>query len=376
MKALIDAHMLGSHETGNETYIAGLLEGLAELGSWQAVALPDVRLCPAGHEMHELPPARSNTARLLRDLPSLARDTQASLIHCTYVAPPFSPVPTVVTVHDLSFLRWPEAFTWRERALLGAAVPFCARRARAVIVPSAHARGELVDLLGLPEERIHVTPEGCAPRFAPAAAGRRREALRRYGIDGPYVLAVGNLQPRKNLDRLLSAWRLLRDAAALNGCKLVLAGGYHGRRTPVARLVADHGLHRDVLLVGYVQEEHLPALYSGATVFVHPSVYEGFGLPVLEAMACGTPVACSRTTSLPEVTGAAARTVRPPRRGGRGRRARDTAGRRGPARRVRHTRASPCEGVQLESLRAAHPRRLRSGARLSSTACARRASRS
>ena len=236
MKALIDAHMLGNHETGNETYIAGLLQGLAELGSRQAVALHDARACPPGHETHVLP-GRGNTARLLRELPALARETQASLIHCTYVAPPFSPVPTVVTVHDLSFLRWPEAFTWRDRALLSTAVPYCARRAAALIVPSAHARDEMVGLLGVPEQRIHVTPEGCAPRFAPAPAELCHEALRRYGIDGPYVLAVGNLQPRKNLDRLLSAWRLLRDSAGLSGCTLVLAGGYHGRRAPVARLV-------------------------------------------------------------------------------------------------------------------------------------------
>ncbi len=305
MKALIDAHMLGNHETGNETYIAGLLQGLAELGSRQAVALHDARACPPGHEMHVLP-GRGNTARLLRELPALARETQASLIHCTYVAPPFSPVPTVVTVHDLSFLRWPEAFTWRDRALLSTAVPYCARRAAALIVPSAHARDEMVGLLGVPEQRIHVTPEGCAARFAPAPAELRDEALRRYGIDGPYVLAVGNLQPRKNLDRLLSAWRLLRDSEGLSGCTLVLAGGYHGRRAPVARLVEHHGLSREVLLAGYVHEEHLPALYSAATVFVHPSLYEGFGLPVLEAMACGAPVACSRAASLPEVAGEAA----------------------------------------------------------------------
>jgi glycosyltransferase involved in cell wall biosynthesis len=120
------------------------------------------------------------------------------------------------------------------------------------------------------------------------------------------VLSLGNLQPRKNLGRLLEAWRRLRDAGCLEGHRLVLAGGVHGKREPVERLLADTGLSRDVLLPGRVPQADLPALYSGATAFLYPSLYEGFGLPLLEAMACGTAVACSRAASLPEVAGDAA----------------------------------------------------------------------
>ena len=135
MRALIDAHMLGAHETGNETYIRGLLDGLAQIGSRQVVGVADPCIAVPGHDAHPLA-HRSNTARLLLDLPRMARQVGASLIHGTYVAPPFSPVPTVLTVHDVSFARYPEAFTVRDRALLGTAVPFSARRARAIIVPS------------------------------------------------------------------------------------------------------------------------------------------------------------------------------------------------------------------------------------------------
>jgi glycosyltransferase involved in cell wall biosynthesis len=312
VKALIDAHMLGADETGNETYIRGLLQGLLEIGAPQAVAVRESGLREfahgAGAPAHVVRLLRhsSDVARLLADLPELARSLGASLVHCTYVAPPRCPVPTVVTVHDVSFVRFPEAFTWRDRALLGTAVPYSARRARAVITPSEHARREVVELLGVPERRVHVTPEACGPEFRPVAAAERATALRRCGLDGPYVLSLGNLQPRKNLRRLLEAWRRLQDARCLDGHRLVLAGGAHGKREPVARLVAEAGLGDSVLFPGYVPQADLPALYSGAATFVYPSLYEGFGLPVLEAMACGAPVACSNAASLPEVAGDAA----------------------------------------------------------------------
>jgi glycosyltransferase involved in cell wall biosynthesis len=305
VRALIDAHMLGAHETGNETYIAGLLSGLAELGSRHFAAVARGGIIVPGHDTWVLS-HRSNVGRLLRDLPGMAAQLGASLVHSTYVAPPNSPVPTVVTVHDVSFIRYPSSFSLRDRAMLSTAVPFSAHRAAAVIVPSRHAREEVVELLHLPADRVYVTPEACGAEFAPVAGPVRAAALARYGVDGPYVLAVGNLQPRKNLPRLLRAWRMLRADGLLQGCRLVLAGGYHGRREPLDQLIADLSLAADVLLTGYVEHQDLPALYAGARVFVYPSLYEGFGLPVLEAMACGVPVACSRAASLPEVAGEAA----------------------------------------------------------------------
>jgi len=333
MPVLIDAHMLGAGETGNETYIRGLLGGLLEIGAPQTVAVRESGLRPLAQDAEALANAgrsgfagaqgpadgasapahdvrvlrgRSDVVRLLTQLPALARSTGASLVHCTYAAPPRSPAPTVLTVHDVSFLRYPQAFTLRDRALLGTAVPYSARRAAAVIVPSEHTRGEVIELLHVPAERVHVTPEAADAAFRPVAAAERTGALRRCGIGGPYLLSLGNLQPRKNLPRLLEAWRRLRDAGGLEGHRLVLAGGVHGKREPVSRLVAELGLTGDVVLPGYVDAADLPALYSGATAFVFPSLYEGFGLPVLEAMACGTPVACAEAASLPEVAGDAA----------------------------------------------------------------------
>jgi glycosyltransferase involved in cell wall biosynthesis len=313
VKTLIDAHMLGTGETGNETYVRGLLQGLLEIDAPQVVAVREAGLRELARETATAPPAHdvrvlrgSDVRRLLVELPGLARETGAALIHCTYIAPPRTPVPTVVTVHDASFARYPEAFTLRDRTLLRRAVPYAARRAAAVIAPSEHARSEIVDLLGVPKERVHVTPEACGREFRRLDEVERRPSLRRLGLERPYVLALGNVQPRKNLPRLLAAWFHLRGAGLLADHSLVVAGGTRGKREPLHQLIHDLGLKDDVVLPGYVAQADLPALYSGATVFVFPSLYEGFGLPPLEAMACGTAVACSNAASLPEVTGDAA----------------------------------------------------------------------
>jgi glycosyltransferase involved in cell wall biosynthesis len=294
--------MLGRGETGNETYVAGLLQGLVEIGRPQAVAVTDAPADLCGHRIVGLS-STSDVRRLLVELPQAARRLGVRVLHCTYFAPPAAPCATVVTVHDVSFLRHPEWFTARDRAVLNAGVRLAARRATRIVVPSAHARAELTELLKVPEERIVVTSEATAPHFAPVPEERAQATARRYGIRGPYVLTVGNLQPRKNLRRLLRAWRVLVAAGEHHDCRLVLAGGLHGREEPLADLLADPSIVSTVVLPGHVPNDDLPALYSGAQALVFPSLYEGFGLPVLEAMACGAPVACSNAASLPEVAG-------------------------------------------------------------------------
>jgi alpha-1,3-rhamnosyl/mannosyltransferase len=224
-----------------------------------------------------------------------------------------APCPTVVTIHDLIPLRFP-AYTRGPWHLYAAAfrawAALLARRAAAVITDSAHSQTDLVRLLGLATERVHVIPIGIGEEFQPGLPAEAvAVAIARYGIRGSYLLAVGNFLPHKNLPRLVEAYGLLPEAQRAR-VSLVLAGtpGGHGPARPVdpASLAGP-----DVLRPGFIAPEELPYLYAGATALVCPSLAEGFGLPVLEAMACGTPVVCARAGALPEVAGDAALYVDP-----------------------------------------------------------------
>jgi glycosyltransferase involved in cell wall biosynthesis len=315
LRVLIDGHMLGTGETGNETYLRGLLTGFSEMGQRYMVAVTDPLTDVGEHERVVLP-RRSDVARLLRDMAAAARSHDAQVVHSTYAAPLLRGSASVLTVHDCSFVRHPEWFTLRDRLVLNVGVRTSVKRAARVLVPSGHARDELCTLLGVTPDRVVVTPEGVDSRFAPVpdsathgdgfASAHIDRIIRHLGIHRPYVLAVGNLQPRKNLARLIEAWGLLAEDDSDRGRQLVIAGGFRGRRDGATGLAIQLHIGDRVAFPGFVSDEDLPALYGGADLYVMPSLYEGFGLPVLEAMACGTPVACSNTTSLPEAAGGAA----------------------------------------------------------------------
>ena len=211
----------------------------------------------------------------------------------------------VVTIHDLAFRDCPGAFSRAFTAWYGWLLPRLANRVRRIITVSEFSRQRIVECLQVAPERVCVVPNGVDRRFHPVDPPQRAAVAGRLKLPRRYVLSIGSLEPRKNLRGLLRAWELLGSACA--GCSLVLCGV----RSHVFRDAGLTGLPDDVILPGYVADEHLPALYSGAEMFVYPSLYEGFGLTVLEAMACGTPVVCSSTTSLPEVAGDAAVTVEP-----------------------------------------------------------------
>jgi glycosyltransferase involved in cell wall biosynthesis len=208
------------------------------------------------------------------------------VLHCpTFRAPPRSPVPLVVTVHDLAVLRHPETFNRWTRTYSRVAVPRVARAAARVIAVSEFTRTETVELLGIDSERVRVVPNGIEDAFTadgPAA-------------EGDYVLAVGTLEPRKNLERVAEAARRL-------GAELRVAG---------ARGWGSVALPAHVQALGFVSDEELARLYRGARCLVYPSLYEGFGIPVLEAMACGAPVVTTRGGATEETAGGAAVLVDP-----------------------------------------------------------------
>ncbi|HEY6867860.1 MAG TPA: glycosyltransferase family 1 protein, partial [Candidatus Eisenbacteria bacterium] len=233
------------------------------------------------------------------------------LVHATDVVVPFTGrIPAVVTVHDLSFLRAPDHHTPLNRAALRAIAPRAIRHARLVLADSHATARDLEACYGLPADRIRVVYPGCAlERFRPCPGEDAGPVLARYGIERPYLLFVGTLEPRKNLSGLIDAFELLAQGGLDH--RLVLAGrpGW-GFAAIESRLAAQRSGHR-VIRTGRVAEDDLPALYRAADAFVYPSHYEGFGLPVLEAMACGTPVVTSDRSSLPEVVGEAGLMVDP-----------------------------------------------------------------
>jgi len=219
-------------------------------------------------------------------------------------------VPSVVTLHDLGYLHYPGAHTLKQRLYLNWSTRHSARAARRVLVSSQSTAHDLVTLNQVPEEKIKVAYFGIDPELKPVCdAGRLEELRGRLGIPGPYILHVGRIETRKNLLRLVEAFD--RIATSIPHISLVLAGHPgHGARQVLQRIKA-LTLTERVRLPGYVAAADLPALYSGALVYAFPSLYEGFGFPALEAMACGTPVVCSGVSSLPELVEDAALIVPP-----------------------------------------------------------------
>ncbi len=234
----------------------------------------------------------------------------ATLFHATeHLLLPVRGVPTVLTVHDLIFRHLPEHHKPLNRWYLNATLPLYCRRADHIIVVSEATRRDLMAAYNLPAEKITVIHEAADPRFKLPAPGAVARVRMSYGLPEEYLLYVGTIEPRKNLPRLLHAWEPLYMAG--EAPPLVIVGRRGWLADDFYAALERSPCREAVQFTGYVRDEDLPALYAGATAFVFPSLYEGFGLPLLEAMACGTPVACSNGSSLPEVVGDAALTFDP-----------------------------------------------------------------
>ncbi len=223
-----------------------------------------------------------------------------------FTLPPLRSAAGVVTIHDLSFLRLPAYADPGLREYLSKSVPDSVTRARRVLADSENTRLDLIELLNVAADKISVVPPGVGPEFRPVRDTVQLNAVReRYRLPQWFILFVGTIEPRKNLARLIAAYGQLRRQTGLPHA-LVLAGGQGWLSQGIYEQVAKEGLSEHVLFPGFVADEHLPALYTLADLFAFPSLYEGFGIPPLEAMACGTPVVTSNNSSLPEATGSAA----------------------------------------------------------------------
>jgi len=231
--------------------------------------------------------------------------SDAILYHATeHLLPPLHRIRTVLTVHDLVFERFPQYHRKKNYYYLRMMMPRFCQRADHIIAVSRASQVDLVNFYRIPREKITVIPEAAAPIFAPCKPAVVDRVRKRYGLPQRYLLSVGTIEPRKNLGRLLDACvpilrRGLADALVIVGSKGWLYEGFFAH-------LASYPLREQVILPGYIADQDLPALYSGAIVTVQASLWEGFGLPVLEAMACGSPVCASHVSSLPEVGGDAA----------------------------------------------------------------------
>lgn len=315
----IDASRLAvTARTGTERYSYELIAALARLDRVRRYTLYCNRLPPM------LPLVGPNMA--LRSIPCPRLWTHARLslemrwhppdvlFVPAHVLPLLHPPRSVVTIHDLGYLAFPTAHTTARRLELHLTTRWSARAAWRVIAISQATRRDLIRHYGVAPEKIGVIYHGVAPQFQPVTCRATISAtLSHYGICTPYVLYVGTIQPRKNLLRLIEAFaQCRREWTGHTQCpQLVIAGKPGWLTTDIERRVAEMGLTSLVRFPGYVADADLPALLSAALAFVFPSLYEGFGMPVLEAMACGTPVLTSTTSSLPEVAGDAALLVDP-----------------------------------------------------------------
>lgn len=289
----IDADVLGRQRTGDETYVASLLAALPAVADGLHLAAVTRRpdLVPDGVEAVELG-TRSQPFRMAVRLPLLLRRLRPRLAHFLHVIPPAWRGASVVTIQDLSFERFPGLMSRGDRFFFRTFVPRSARRADRVLTGSQWTKHDVIERYGVAEERIFVTPYGVDPAFGPD--GPRRDGP-------PYVLFVGALQARKQPDVALAA--MIGVDPEL---RLVFAGPDRGLAADLRASARSYGLDDRVEFAGHVSREELAVLYRGAQALVFPSRYEGFGLPVLEAMASGTPVVAIRSSSIPEVTGGAA----------------------------------------------------------------------
>ena len=306
---VLDARTATDHFPGIGRYVVNLARALAPVADSRLRLLCDPTARATRYELPDLPrincPASPFSLKQQWLVPLALRQHSTGLYHSPYYLMPYLPgAPTVFTCHDLIPLIYPELFTAAQRLVFRAAHRLALATARAVIAVSDTTRADLFRFFGVDPAKVVVIPEAADKRFQPQPPERIAALRQQYGLPEEYVLFFASNKPHKNLARLLEAWaQVARRVAPV---RLVIAGHWDMRFPQAQEHAVTLGLATSTLFLGPIPEADLPALYSGAEWFVFPSLYEGFGLPVLEAMACGAQVMCSDLPVLREAAGNAA----------------------------------------------------------------------
>ena len=311
----LDARTATDHFPGIGRYVVNLAHALARIAPGLPISLlygPSAN--PTRLSLPALPrldcSASPFSLRQQWVVPGQLRRARAALYHSPYYLMPYRPgVPTIVTVYDLIPLVHPQYFSAAQRLIYRLAHLLALQTADIILAISQATKADLIRYCHLSPERVVVTPLAADAHFTPQSPESIASVRQRYALPGNYVLYFGSNKPHKNLVRLVEAFgksqignrKLVLSYVEGSEIALVIAGHWDARYPQAKAMVERLALADRVVFLGPVPEEDLPALYSGATLFVFPSLYEGFGLPVLEAMACGAPVICSNTSSLPEV---------------------------------------------------------------------------
>jgi glycosyltransferase involved in cell wall biosynthesis len=314
MRIGIDGRALTGRYTGDRTYWLNIIRSILNLSKenprekdeyfvYSRLPIPSGILPDVPNLNIRVVPANNDRIWTIFTFPKALKMDGMDIGHTQYTIPIRPPCPIITTIHDISFRLYPEWFPRKHRLLLNLSVPPAMRRAKKVITVSESSRRDIIRIYGLEESKIIAIPEAAGPEYGPVPKDLAREAVKdRFGITDPFLITVGVLQPRKNHSMLIEAFARARRQSGIPH-KLVITGKKGWEWEALIRQAARLNVADALIYTDYVEDENLPPLYSTADGMAFPSLYEGFGLPPLEAMACGTPTLVSDAPAMPEVVG-------------------------------------------------------------------------
>ena len=309
MRFSVDAHAIAQHLTGNETYIRNLLncfDALDRENDFVAYISREDAIAQVPERFKKKRVSGNPFLRLGYDLPRRVAQDSPSLLHVQYTSPLLCSTPIVVSVHDISFLEHPEYFTSFRARQLRLTVRRTIRAAACVLTPSEFSKRRILDAYPISDDKVIVLPNGVSSVFRPVPREVAQRSLNAAWSSVPFILTVGDLQPRKNHLGLIAAFEDLVEAHPRLPHHLLVVGKDTWYTTAVRAAAKRSRVADRIHFTGFVDDDDLRRLYGGCDLFVYPSFYEGFGLPILEAMACGRAVACSNTSAMREVADSAA----------------------------------------------------------------------